>query len=130
MIRRGDIVVDEKPCRTLFCQSAQRGLRSLFDVSFFCCCCTQGHRKVRKSTQEAHAGLGRTPTDARIETSEAMRILNSQRGLAHAAHALHRCATDRCLRHGSGLVVHENGVEPVEFVSAACEARDPRWHPQ
>ena len=33
------------------------------------------------------------------------------------------------LRHGSGLVLHQDGVEPVEFVCAACEARDARRHP-
>ena len=42
-----------------------------------------------------------------------MRILNGQRSLAHAAHALHRGATNR-LRHGSGLVLHEDGVKPSQ----------------
>jgi hypothetical protein len=58
-----------------------------------------------------------------------VRILNGQRGLPHTAHALHRRATDRRLRHGSGLVLHQDGVEAVEFVSAACEACDTRRHP-
>ena len=86
-------------------------------------------RKARKSTQEASARLGRAPTHARIEASEAVRILNGQRSLAHTTHALHRRATHRCLRHGSRLVLHQDGVEPIKFVRAACEARDARWHP-
>jgi hypothetical protein len=39
---------------------------------------------------------------------------------------LHRRATDRRLRHGGGLVVHQDGVEPIEFVGAARETRDAR----
>src|SRR5262245_5534079 len=58
-----------------------------------------------------------------------MGILNGQRSLTHAAHALHCGATDRRLRHGSGLVPHQDGVEAVEFVSATCEAGDARWNP-
>jgi hypothetical protein len=53
--------------------------------------------------------------------------LNSQRSLTDAAHALHRC-TAHSLCHGSGLVLRQNGVEPIKFVSAACEARDTRRH--
>ena len=56
-----------------------------------------------------------------------MCILNNQRGLAHAAHALNGGATNR-LRHGSGPLLHEDGVKPSEVVSAACKARDPWWH--
>jgi hypothetical protein len=40
-----------------------------------------------------------------------------------------RGATDRRLRHGSGLVPHQSGVEPIKFVYAACEACDTRRHP-
>ena len=129
MIWCGDVVVNEEPSRALFCQSSQCGLCRLLNISFFCRCCTQGHSKVRKSTQEPGARLGWTPTNARIQTSEAVRILNGQRSLTHTAHALHRRATDRRLRHGSGLVPHQNGVEPVKFVGAACEAGDARRHP-
>src|SRR5262249_31085773 len=57
-----------------------------------------------------------------------MRILNGQRSLTYATHALHRHATDRRPRHGSGPLPHQNGVEPVEFVYAACEAGDARRH--
>src|SRR5262245_46382729 len=68
-------------------------------------------------------------TNARIQSSEAVSILNGQRGLANAAHTLHRRATDRSLSHRSGLVVHQEGVEPVEFVGATRETRDARRHP-
>ena len=93
MIRRGDVVVNEEPSRALFRQSAQRSLRRLLNISFFCRCCTQRHRKARKSTQEPRARLGRAPTHTRIETAVAVRILNGQRSLAHTAHALHCRAT-------------------------------------
>jgi hypothetical protein len=52
VIRRRDIVVNEQPCRPLLCQSAQRSLRRLLNIGFFCRCCTQPNGKVRKSTQE------------------------------------------------------------------------------
>jgi len=58
-----------------------------------------------------------------------MGILNGQRSLTYTAHALNRRTPDRRLRHGSGLVLHQDGVEPVPFVSAACEARDARRTP-
>jgi hypothetical protein len=32
------------------------------------------------------------------------------------------------LCNGSGLVPHQNGVEPIEFVCATCEARNARRH--
>jgi hypothetical protein len=35
---------------------------------------------------------------------------------------------NRRLRHGSGLVVHQDRVETVEFVSAAGESRDAWRH--
>jgi hypothetical protein len=126
---RGDVVIDEEPCCALFRQSAQRSLSRLLNISFVCRRRTQNHGKGRKSTQEAGARLGGTPTNARIQTSEAVSILNRHRSLADAAHALDRRATDRRLRHGSGLVAYEDGVEPVEFVSAASEACDTRRHP-
>src|SRR5262249_25538183 len=44
-------------------------------------------------------------------------------------HALHGSATHRRLRHGSGLVMHQNGVKPVEFVCTTCEACDTWRHP-
>ena len=98
VIWRGDVVVDEEPSRALFCQSAQRSLRRLLNISFFCRCCTQRHSKARKSTQEPRARLGRTPTHTRIEIAVAVRILNGQRSLAHTAHALHCRATyDACV---------------------------------
>src|SRR5262249_18961349 len=75
-IWRGDVVVNEEPCRALFRQSAQRSLRRLLNISFFRCGCTQGDSKVRKSTQEPGARFGWTPTNARVQTSEAVRILN------------------------------------------------------
>src|SRR5262249_33408203 len=50
LIRRADIVVNEEPCRALFRQSSQRSLRSLLNVGFFCCCCTQSDGKAREST--------------------------------------------------------------------------------
>jgi hypothetical protein len=90
----------------LFCQSAQRRLRRLLDIRFFRRCCTQGDSKARKSTQEPCAGFRRTPTDARIETAIAMRVLDGQRGLTYAAHALYGSASNRRLRHGSGFVLH------------------------
>src|SRR5262249_32644571 len=101
----------EKPCRALFCHSAQRSFSRLLNISFFCRCCAQRHSKTRKSTQEARARFGWTPTNARIQTSEAVRILNGQRSLADAAHALHCRAAHRCLRNSSGLVLHQDGVE-------------------
>ncbi len=64
VIRRGDVVVDEEPSRALLGKSTQRSLRRLLNVSFFCRCCTQGHRKARKSTQEpvrVSAGHQHTP---------------------------------------------------------------------
>jgi hypothetical protein len=112
----------------LFRQSAQRGLRRLLDISFFCRCCTQRHSKARESTREPGARLGRTPTHTRIEAAIAVCILNGERSLSHTAHALHRRATYRRLRHGSGLVPHQDGVEPIKFVGAAREACDTRRH--
>jgi hypothetical protein len=55
-------------------------------------------------------------------------VFDGQRGLANAAHALHRRAPDRRLRHSSGLVAHQDGVKTIKFFSAACEACDTRWH--
>ena len=111
--RCGDIVVDEEPCRALFGQSAQRGLRRFLNISFFCRCCTQCHSEARKSTQEPRARLSRTPTHPGIQTPEAVRILYGQRSLAHTAHTLHRSAP--YLGHGSGLVVHpgRHRADPV-----------------
>src|SRR5262245_19431603 len=77
-IWRGDTVIDEEPCCALFCQLAQRSLRRFLNISFVCRCCTQGDSKVRKSTQEPRARFGRTPTNARIQTSKAVRILNGK----------------------------------------------------
>ena len=57
-----------------------------------------------------------------------MSILNSQRGLTYTANTLHCGGTHRRLRHRNGLVLHQNDVEPVEFVSTTCEACDTRWH--
>ena len=51
-----------------------------------------------------------------IETFEAVGILNGQRGLAHAAHALDRHATHRCLGHGGGLFLHQDGIKSIKFV--------------
>src|SRR5262249_47226615 len=58
-----------------------------------------------------------------------VRLRNGQRGRAHSAHALPRSATHRRLRYSSRFVVHQNGVEPVQFISAACKACDTRRHP-
>src|SRR5262249_18186931 len=77
-IWRGDIVVHEQPCRALFAKATHRCLGGLLNIGFLCCCCTQRHSEARKSTQEPRARLGRTPTNARIQTSEAVRILNGQ----------------------------------------------------
>src|SRR5262245_44228782 len=129
VIRRGNVVVKQQPCRALFYQPAQRGLRHLLDIGFFWRCRAQSHGKVRESTQEPSPSFGWTPANPRRQSSEAVRILNGQRSLTHTAHAVHGCATDRRLRHGSGLVLHQNGVEPVELVSAAREARNTRRHP-
>src|SRR5215831_2180117 len=74
----GDVVVNQEPCRPLLRQSTQRSLRRLLNVSFVCRCCTQGDSKGRESTQQASARFGRTPTNARIQTSEAVRILNGE----------------------------------------------------
>jgi hypothetical protein len=46
-------------------------------------------------------------------------IFIGQRGLSYTAHALH-CRTVNRLRHGHWLVVHENGIEPVEFVCSVA----------
>src|SRR5262245_32628068 len=127
-IWRGDIVVDEQPRGPLLSKPMQRRLGGLLHVCFLCRCCPQRHGEAREGTQEPRARLGRTPANARIETSEAVRILNSQRGLTYTAHTLHCGATHRRLHHGSGLVLHQNGVEPVEFVSTTCEACDTRRH--
>src|SRR5262249_4281829 len=128
-IRRGDVVINEEPCCALSCQSVQRSLRRLLNISFFCRCCAQSDSKARKSTQEPRARFGRTPTNARIKTSKAVRVLNRQCSLTHTAHSLHRYTADRRLCHGGGLVVHQNGIKPVEFFSAACETCDTRRHP-
>src|SRR5207244_432938 len=103
-------------------------LRCPLNISFLCRCRNKGYCKAREATQEPGAGLARTPTNARIQTSEAVGILDGQRSLSHAAHALHRSATYRRLRDGSGFVLHQDGVEAVEFVSATCETCDTRWH--
>src|SRR5262249_28534414 len=124
----GDIVVNQEPCRPLSRQSAQRSIRCLLKINFFCRCCTQRHGKTRKGTQEARVRFSRTPTNARIQTSEAVRILNGQRRFTDAAHALHRSAAYR-MRHGSGLLVYQDGVKPIKLVSATCEACDTRRHP-
>jgi len=58
-----------------------------------------------------------------------MRILNGKRSLANTAHARHSSPTDRRLRHGSGLVPHQDGIKPIKFVCAAYEARNARRHP-
>jgi hypothetical protein len=129
VIRCSDVVVNEKPCRALLCQSAQRSLRRLLNISFFCHCRTQRHSKARKSTQASCPRFGRTPTNTRIQTSEAVRILDRQRSLSHTAHSLHCGTTDRRLRHSSRLIVHEDRIEAVKFVGAACEARDTRRLP-
>ncbi len=128
-IWRADVVINQEPCCALFCQATQRSLRRYLNISFFWRCRTQRHSKTRKSTQEARAHFGWTPTNTRIETPEAVRILNGQCCLTHAAHALHSRATHRRMRHGSGLIVHQDGVELVQLFSAACKARDTRWHP-
>src|SRR5262249_50341167 len=126
-VRRSDVVVDQKPCSALFRQSAQHSLCSLLNISVFCPCCTQRHSKARKSTQEPCTSIGRTPTNARIQTPETVSILNGQRGLTNAAHTLHRCATF-LLCDGSGLILHQNGVKPSKVVSATCKACDTRRH--
>jgi len=97
-IWRGNVVENEKPCRALLRQSAQSSLRRLLNISFFCRCRTQRHGEARESIQEPCARFSRTPTNARIQPPEAVRIRNGQRSLTHAAHALHRSATDRRLR--------------------------------
>ena len=124
---RGDIVVDEQPSRALLSKPAQGSLRSLLHISFFCRRRTQGDGKARKSAQKPDACLGGAPTHARIEASEAVGILDGQRRLAHTTHALNGGAPDR-LRHGSGLVLDEDGVEPLEFVRTTCEDWDARGH--
>jgi hypothetical protein len=101
----------------------------LLNISFFCHCRTQRHSKARKSTQASCPRFGRTPTNTRIQTSEAVRILDRQRSLSHTAHSLHCGTTDRRLRHSSRLIVHEDRIEAVKFVGAACEARDTRRLP-
>jgi hypothetical protein len=78
----------------LFRQSAQRSLRRFLNASFFCRCYTHVDSKVRESTQEPCSRFSRTPTNARIQTSEAVCILNRQRTLADATHALDRSATN------------------------------------
>src|SRR5262249_22160561 len=128
-IWRGDIVVDEQPCRALLSKPTQRRLGGLLNVGFLRRRRTQRHGEAREGAQETRARLGGTPTHARVQTSEAVRILDGQRGLAHAAHPLHGHATYRRLRDGSGFVLHQDGVEAVEFVSATCETCDTRWHP-
>jgi hypothetical protein len=119
VIRCSDVVVNEKPCRALLCQSAQRSLRRLLNISFFCHCRTQRHSKARKSTQASCPRFGRTPTNTRIQTSEAVRILDRQRSLSHTAHSLHCGTTDRRLRHSSRLIVHEDRIEAVKLVEQA-----------
>src|SRR5262249_1148530 len=79
-------------------------------------------------SEERCARFGWTPTNARVQSLEAVRILNCQRSLPDAAHALHRSAAHRHLRHGSGLVLHQDAVKLVEFLYAACEAGDARRH--
>src|SRR5262249_54384874 len=72
----GDVVVNEQPCRALLSKPTQPCLRSLLKISFFRRCSTQSDSKGRKSTEQPKPGLSRTPTHARIQTSEAVRILN------------------------------------------------------
>jgi hypothetical protein len=68
-----NVVVDEQPSRALFGKSAQRSFCRLLNISFFCCRRTQSDSKPRKGAQETRACFGRTPTNARIQTSEALR---------------------------------------------------------
>ena len=89
----------------------------------------KGFCKTRKSTQDARARFSRTPTNARIQTSETMRVLDGQRSLAHPAHALHGGTADQCLHQGGRFAVHQDGVEPVKFVYATLETRDARRDP-
>ena len=56
-----------------------------------------------------------------------MGILNGERSLPDPAHSLHGCATHG-LGHGSGVLVHQDGVELVQLLSPACKARDARGH--
>src|SRR5262249_56259575 len=100
--------------------------RGLLNIRFLRRRRTQRHGKRCEAAQDTRARFGRTPANARIQTSEAVSVLNSQRGLANATHALHRRATDRRLRHGGGLVMHQDGVELIKFAGAAREARDAR----
>src|SRR5262249_4070979 len=62
-IWRGDVVVNEEPSCALLCQSAQRSLRRLLNIGFFCRCCAQRDSKAREGTEEPRACFGRTPTN-------------------------------------------------------------------
>ena len=118
-----NIVVDEQPRRALLGKPTQGSLRSLLHIGFLCRRSPQQDQEARKAAQKPHPRLSRAPTHAFIKAPEAIGVLDCKRRLSNTTQSLHGGKPD-CLSHGGGVVLDEDGVEPLEFLHTTREDWD------